>query len=265
MGKLDGQVAIVTGGARGSGEAITRRFVSEGARVVIADVLDDRGQLTAEAVGEAAFYHHCDVSQEQDWEDLIAYTVSEVGPLNILVNNAAISRLRTIEETTLDMFLRIVNVNEVGPFLGIRSAITPMRDAGGGSIVNISSIAGHFVSPRIAGYAASKFAVRGLTKVAALELGRYRIRVNAICPSTGSSEMLQEALPPHLLEWLARRTADDDRGSGGRPLSRSVSMEDVAATALFLASEDSAGFTGADFMLDGGMTCGDVNMGGLPY
>jgi 3alpha(or 20beta)-hydroxysteroid dehydrogenase len=256
MGRLDGKVAVVTGAARGSGEAIARRFVSEGARVVVADVLDELGKQTVEGLGEGALYHHCDVSEERDWEDLMAYTVSQMGPLNTLVNNAAVLHINEIQDTTVEAYLRIARVNELGTFLGIRAAIGPMRDAGGGSIINISSIDGHYVAPRTSAYSASKFAVRGLTKVAALELGRYGIRVNAICPAAGNPQMVLESLPADLVKSYSERLANMRDLMKPPPVGRFGQMDDVAATALFLASDDSAYYSGADFMLDGGATCG---------
>ena len=256
MGRLDGKIAIVTGAARGSGQAIARRFVAEGARVVVADVLDDRGKLATEELGRAAVYRHCDVSEEQEWADLVAYTLGQFGALNVLVNNAAVLHINAIRDTTVEAYLRITRVNELGTFLGIRAAIDPMTAAGGGSIINISSIDGHYAAARTSAYSASKFAVRGLTKVAALELGRLGIRVNAICPAAGNPEMVMESLPAGMLEAYASRAATRPSGLPTPPVGRFGTVEDVAATALFLASDDSAYYTGADFVLDGGISSG---------
>jgi 3alpha(or 20beta)-hydroxysteroid dehydrogenase len=172
----------------------------------------------------------------------------------VLVNNAAVLHLSGIAETSVATVRRVFEVNELGPFLGIKSVIEPMRARGGGSIVNISSIDGVFVTPGTAAYAASKFAVRGLTKTAALELGRFGIRVNAICPAAGNPEMVLEALP-----------ADFDfragNGEGVRhraPLERRGRMQDVADAALFFASDESAFVTGADLVVDGGMSAGMI-------
>lgn len=254
--RLDGKIAIVTGAARGSGQAIARRFVAEGARVVVADVLDDRGKVAVEELGGSAVYRHCDVSEEQDWSDLVAYTVGRFGALNVLVNNAAVLHINAIRDTTVEAYLRITRVNELGTFLGIRAAIEPMTAAGGGSIVNVSSIDGHFAAPRTSAYSASKFAVRGLTKVAALELGGLGIRVNAICPAAGNPEMVLESLPPGMLEAYTSRSTSRAASMATPPVGRFGTVEDVAATALFLASDDSAYYTGADFVLDGGITSG---------
>ena len=180
------------------GAVIAERFAAEGARVIVADVLDERGRGVAAAIGAAARYVHCDVTSEDDWARLITETDGAFGGLHVLVNNAAVLHLAGIEDTTAADYRRVFEVNELGTFLGIRAAIDPMRAAGGGSIVNISSIDGVFVTPGTAAYAASKFAVRGLTKTAALEFGRFGIRVNAVCPAAGNLEMVIEALPAGL-------------------------------------------------------------------
>jgi 3alpha(or 20beta)-hydroxysteroid dehydrogenase len=262
MGRLDGKVAIVTGGARGSGQATARRFVAEGARVVVADVLDDRGRATVAELGAGSAYRHCDVAEEGDWNDLVDFTVAEMGHLDVLVNNAAVLHINRIRETTVEAYLRVFRVNELGTFLGIRAAIEPMSNAGGGSIINVSSIDGHFAAPRTSAYSASKFAVRGLTKVAALELGRLGIRVNTICPAAGNLEMIMESLPPDLLQAYAAERDERRAGMTPPPVGHFGDVEDVAATAVFLASDDSRYYSGADFVLDGGMSCG-MNIPGL--
>src|SRR5438552_2704182 len=190
--RLAGKTAIITGGARGSGGHIAQRFAAEGAAIVIADVLDEQGEAMAASIGPGARYVHCDVTNEDDWARLVA----GAGTVNVLVNNAAVLVLRSIANTTVADYRRIFEVNELGTFLGIRAVIESMRAAGGGSIVNISSIDGVFATPGTAAYAGSKFAVRGLTKTAALELGPLHIRVNAVCPAAGNMEMVTNALPP---------------------------------------------------------------------
>jgi 3alpha(or 20beta)-hydroxysteroid dehydrogenase len=181
MGRLDGKVAIVTGGARGQGEAESRLFAREGAKVVIADVLDEEGEQVAKDIGDAAVYVHLDVSREREWDGALQ-AAAQFGPLSVLVNNAAIVRPAAIADTTLDDYLAVINVNQVGCFLGMRAAIGPMQTGGGGSIVNISSIDGIGSKNGLVSYTASKFAIRGMTKTAALELGRFGIRVNSIHP-----------------------------------------------------------------------------------
>jgi len=251
--RLAGKIAIVTGAARGTGAVVAGRIAAEGGQVVAADVLDDRGHAVVDAIGDAARYVHCDVTREEDWAETVA-AARALGGLDVLVNNAAVLRLAGIEDTTTDDYRRVFEVNELGTFLGIRSAIEPMRERGGGSIVNISSIDGVFVTPGTAAYSASKFAVRGLTKTAALELGRFGIRVNAVCPAAGNHEMVTEALPP-----------DFDFGPRGdaarrhtRPLGRGGRMEDVADAVVFLASDESSFVSGSDLMVDGALSVGMI-------
>jgi 3alpha(or 20beta)-hydroxysteroid dehydrogenase len=259
--RLVDKVAVVTGAARGSGAVIAGRFVAEGARVIVADVLDDRGAETVAALGAAARYVHCDVTRDDDWARLIADTIDAFGALHVLVNNAAVLHLAGIADTTTADYRRVFEVNELGTFLGIRAAIDPMRAAGGGSIVNISSIDGLFVTPGTAAYAASKFAVRGLTKTAALELGRFGIRVNAVCPAAGNMEMVLEALPPGF-DFGARR--DRTAGDSGRadphasPLQRRGRMDDVADAVVFLASDESGFVSGTDLVVDGAISAGMI-------
>ena len=252
--RLAGKIAIVTGAARGTGAVVAARIAAEGGQVIAADVLDERGRAVVDAIGDAARYVHCDVTREEDWAETVG-VARALGGLDVLVNNAAVLRLAGIEDTTTDDYRRVFEVNELGTFLGIRSAIEPMRDRGGGSIVNISSIDGVFVTPGTAAYSASKFAVRGLTKTAALELGRFGIRVNAVCPAAGNHEMVTEALPP-----------DFDfgpRGDGAarrhmRPLGRGGRMEDVADAVVFLASDESSFVSGSDLMVDGALSVGMI-------
>ena len=249
--RLDGKTAIVTGGARGSGAEIAQRFAEEGANVVIADVLDELGRATAESIGPAARYMRCDVTSENDWAAL----VESIDTINVLVNNAAVLVLRSIANTTVADYRRVFEVNELGTFLGIRAMIEPMR-AAGGSIVNISSIDGVFATPGTAAYAGSKFAVRGLTKTAALELGSLHIRVNAVCPAAGNMEMVTNALPPDF-DFNAVMEA----GGGDRehfPIGRRGRMRDVADAALFLASDESGFVTGTDLVVDGGISAGMI-------
>ena len=250
--RLMGKTAIVTGGARGSGAEIAQRFAAEGADVVIADVLDEPGRATAESIGSAARYVHCDVTSEDDWSAL----VGSLDSVNVLVNNAAVLVLRSIADTTVADYRRVFEVNELGTFLGIRSVIEPMRAAGGGSIVNISSIDGVFATPGTAAYAGSKFAVRGLTKTAALELGPLHIRVNAVCPAAGNMEMVTNALPPDFDFQAVMEAGGGDREHF--PIGRRGNMRDVADAALFLASDESGFVTGTDLVVDGGISAGMI-------
>jgi 3alpha(or 20beta)-hydroxysteroid dehydrogenase len=254
MGRLDGKVALITGAARGTGLAISRRFVYEGATVLMADVRDAEGEGAARALGPGATYRHLDVTEEEGWRTVVEHAVGELGGVDVLVNNAAVLHLAELRHTTVDAYLRVIRVNELGTFLGIRSVIDVMSEAGGGSIINISSIDGCFVSALTSAYSASKFAVRGLTKVAALELGRFGIRVNAICPEAGNPTMVAEALSPELIESL--RNGPAKGWSRTPPVGRAGTSEDVAGAALFLASADSGFCSGVDLMLDGGTSAG---------
>ncbi|MEE2664479.1 MAG: glucose 1-dehydrogenase [Myxococcota bacterium] len=257
MGRLDGKVAIVTGAARGTGAATARALVAAGAKVVLGDLLDDLGEAVAKELGDAARYLHMDITREQDWSRAID-SAHDFGPLGVLVNNAAILHIAPIEQTSAEDYLRVVTVNELGTFLGVRSAIEPMRAAGGGSIINISSIDGWYAAPGTSAYSASKFAVRGITKVAALELGRYGIRVNSLNPAAGSSEMVEPFLSPEAMRARQRdRAREVPLGRGGR-------VEDVAQAVVFLASDESSFFHGADLALDGGITAGMVIPGPIP-
>lgn len=246
MGRLDGNVAIVTGAARGQGEAEARQFVAEGAAVLVADVLDDEGTAVAASLGDAASYLHLDVTNEGHWKGAVAAAETTFGPVSILVNNAGIARAGPLATTSLDDYMAVIMVNQVGVFLGMREVIPSMTRAGHGSIVNISSVDGMTGMAFVVAYAASKFAVRGMTKVAALELGSLGIRVNSIHPGGVDTPMLRpDGVERDLSELFARV-----------PLGRIGTSEDVAALATFLASDDSAYCTGAEFVIDGGLTAG---------
>ncbi len=268
MGWLDGKVAIVTGAARGSGALIAQRLVADGARVVLADILDDRGKPLAEELGDAARYQHLDITDEGQWQATVDFTRAEFGALTTLVNNAAILNIGPIEHTSAEDFSRVLEVNTLGTFLGVRAVIDPMRAAGGGSIINVSSISGHHPAAGTGAYAASKFGVRGLTKVAALELGRYGIRVNSVNPATGNPEMILESLGLAGADLESLRSQTGARGggglTGGKPILRRGEMADVANAVAFLASDDSSFFNGADFDLDGGISAGNHLPGDIP-
>ena len=258
MDRLEGKTAIVTGAARGSGEAIARRLVADGASVVLVDLLDDLGKTVASELGDRARYLHGDITEEADWAAAIELAQSAFGPLTTLVNNAAIIHIAPIEHTRLEDYERVSRVNELGTFLGMRSVIAPMRANGGGSIVNISSIDGHHAAPGTSAYCASKFAVRGLTKAGALELGRYGIRVNSVNPAIGSNEMVEPFVPD------IAKMRDLQEKHDPPPIGRRGRVEDVAGTVAFLASDDSAFYTGSDFDLDGGITAGMKVPGAIP-
>ena len=247
-GRLEGKVAIITGGARGTGEATARRFVHEGARVVLADVLDLPGQKVAAELGSAALFVHLDVTSEADWQACLERTVSRFGRLDVLVNNAAVLHIGPLEETSVADWERLMRVNLTGPFLGIKVCAGAMRAAGGGSIVNVSSIDGLEGMSYVAAYASTKWGLRGLTKCAALELGRDGIRVNTVCPAGGSDEM---AAP-----WRPPGSKDNSGYMEKRPIPRRGTVEEIAAMILFLASDEASFCTGGDFPVDGGHSCG---------
>jgi len=251
MARLDGKVAIVTGAARGQGEAEARLFVREGAKVVLADVLDEEGTAVAKDLGSAATYVHLDVSDEAEWAGAIE-AAAAFGALNVLVNNAAIIRPKAIEDTSLTDYLSVISVNQVGCFLGMRSAIAPMKAAGGGSIVNVSSIDGMRSENGLVSYTASKFAIRGMTKTAALELGHHGIRVNSVHPGGINTVMGNPmAMPEETMNTVYARQAIPRIG---RP-------EEVANMVLFLASDEASFCTGAEYLVDGGWLAGVIEPG----
>ena len=239
MGRLDGKVCLITGAARGQGAEEARLFVQEGATVWLADVLDDAGASTAHAVGGT--YCHLDVRSEQNWAELLATILRRDERIDVLINNAGIFRSNRMRDTTLAEFNAVMEVNCVGVFLGMRTVAAPMREAGSGSIVNISSLAGLQAAAGAFAYGTSKWAVRGMTKSAAVELARRGIRVNSIHPGLIETDMLDE-LP-----------TDRERMVRGVPLGRTAKASEVATLALFLASDESSYCTGSEFIVDGGL------------
>jgi len=250
MGRLDGKVALITGGARGMGKSHVRHFVAEGARVVFGDVLDDKGQYVADGLGpESCRYVHHDVTSEDDWATAVTTAIETFGQLDVLVNNAGVLRFASITDMPLADFRQILDVNAVGCWLGMKSVIEPMKAAGGGSIVNISSIEGFAGAAGLSAYSASKFAVRGMTKVAAQELGKFGIRVNSVHPGG----------------VLTRMTIDQATTSGhvdgetflkSLPIPRMAEPVEISRLVAFLASDDSSYSTGSEFVADGGVLSG---------
>ncbi len=246
MGVLDGKVALISGAARGMGAAEGRLFVEAGGCVVLGDVLDAEGEELASELGDSGIYVHLDVTSETDWSAAVAEARSSFGGLDVLVNNAGILKLAPLESMTLDDYTAVINVNQTGVFLGMRAVVEAMKAAGGGSIVNISSIDGLFGSTNSLAYVASKFAVRGMTKVAAIELGPSGIRVNSIHPGGVLTPMVTDALTDEQAQALFEDI----------PLRRIGMPEEVAKMALWLASDGASYSTGSEFVIDGGFTAG---------
>ena len=251
-GRLEGRVALISGGARGQGEAEARLFASEGAKVMLADVLDEAGRKVASEIGDAAAYVHLDVTKEDEWAAAVQATVQAFGKLDILVNNAGIVLASKIENTSLDDYRKVIEVNQVGVFLGMRAAIAPMREAGGGSIINISSNAGLEGVEGVISYVSSKWAVRGMTKTAAIELGQYGIRVNSVHPGGVDTPMLGSSDFDNV---------DKNAAWASQPIQRIGRPEEIARMVLFLASDESSYSTGAEFVADGGRTAGHRDAG----
>ena len=237
MGRVDDKVALISGGARGMGAAHARMLVAEGAKVVIGDILDDEGKALADELGDAARYVHLDVTDPEQWKAAVSTAVDEFGKLNVLVNNAGTVALGPLKTHDLKKWQQVLDVNLTGTFLGMQAVIDPMTEAGGGSIINISSIEGLRGAPWVHGYVASKWAVRGLTKSAALELAAQKIRVNSIHPG-----FIRTPMTKHLPDDMVMA-----------PMGRPGTPEEVATFVLFLASDESSFATGAEFVMDGGL------------
>jgi 3alpha(or 20beta)-hydroxysteroid dehydrogenase len=241
--RLDGRVVLVTGGARGIGEAVVRRFAAEGASVTIADVRDELGERVAADLGTSALYYHLDVTSEEGWAAAVEATLQRFGKLDGLVNNAGVFEWCPLKDYPLANYLAVVNVNQVGVFLGMRTVIPALEQAGGGTIVNVSSGAGLTGVANAIAYTASKFAVTGMTKTAALELTPLRIRVNSVHPGFVRTPL----------------TMGDGTGTPGTMASdqeRGAGPEEIASLVLYLTSDESSYSTGSQFVADGGVTAG---------
>lgn len=247
MGKLEGKVALISGGARGQGEAEARLFAAEGARVVIADVLERPGEQLAKDLGAAARFEMLDVTKPEQWARVVAGIEAREGRLDVLLNNAGIFRGGLIQAMPLAEYMAVVQVNQVGCFLGMQACYALMKKSGGGSIVNIASVAGKKGVPGAVAYGASKWAILGMTKTAALEFGRAKVRVNAICPGSILTPMIAPEEFPGV----------DQQGFwASLPIPRPGEAIEVARVALFLACDDSVYVTGAELTIDGGDTAG---------
>lgn len=252
MGQLDRRTAIVTGAARGIGAAIVRGLIDEGARVVIADVLDEPGAALAAELGDAAIYHHADVTREEEWVGLADAAEATFGKVDILVNNAGIARFARIEDTSFADLQAVMAVNFTGTFLGIKTLAPRMADAGGGSIINISSNEAFRGTNGLGSYAASKWAVRGLTKVAAMEFGFRGVRVNSVHPGGTNTDIANPS----------GRTEDDLQPTYRiQPIQRIGRPSEIAAVCVFLAGDGSSYMCGAEIAVDGGSSIGRYREG----
>lgn len=252
MGKLTGKVAIITGGARGMGAATSRLFIEQGAKVAIADILEDQGIVLAAELGENARFFKLDVTSEENWAEVVAATEQAFGPVDVLVNNAGVLLFKTILETTKADFEKVLGVNLVGELLGIKAVAAGMIERGRGSIINLSSVDGMKGANGLAAYASSKWGVRGLTKVAAMELGHNGVRVNSVHPGGVDTIMTNH-----------NGTSRDELNKSfvSIPLQRVGAPEEVAAATAFLASDESSYIHGAEIVVDGGMTAGTYYLG----
>ncbi|OZC59757.1 3-alpha-hydroxysteroid dehydrogenase [Rhodococcus sp. 06-621-2] len=241
MGRVDGRIAIVTGASRGMGAAHVRRLVSEGARVVIADVLESEGTALASELGPSAKFSYLDVRDPAQWDTTVAAAEAFGGAITILVNNAGVTRRASLEDTTVEDWNTVLDINLTGSFLGIQAVAPAMRRAGAGAIVNVSSMGGLMAIHPSWAYTASKWGLRGLTKVAALELGEAGITVNSIHPGFISTPMLDGA--------------DEAELASGLPIRRVGTVEEVADLVLYLVAEATYS-TGSEFSIDGGIRAG---------
>lgn len=249
---LEGKVAVVTGAARGTGAAICRRFVDEGATVVVTDIAADEGRATAAALGPSGSFAELDVTDPAGWDSLVRGVMRTFGRVDILVNNAGVLHIGSIADTPMETFRHVLDVNAAGAFAGIAAVAAPMTAGGGGSIVNIASIDALHGMNGLCAYTASKWAMRGLTHAAAIELGRSGIRVNSVCPAGGNPGMYGP-WAEQLMDLGPAITAY----TGKRAIPREATTDEIARVALFLASDLAAMVTGADIPVDGGHLAGD--------
>jgi 3alpha(or 20beta)-hydroxysteroid dehydrogenase len=240
MGRLDDRVALITGAARGMGAAFAQAVVAEGGRVVITDVLDTEGKELAADLGDRALYIHLDVRDYDEWQSAVAETVRTFGGLDVLINNAGVVKSAPFEDHPVEDWKLVIDINLTGAFLGMRASVEHLIASGHGSIINVSSDAGLQGYHAITGYNASKFGLRGLTKSAALDLGKYNVRVNTVHPGLIRTPMLAG------MEFPQDHVA----------MHRMGEMDELAKLITFLASDDSSFSTGSEFIADGGESAG---------
>jgi 3alpha(or 20beta)-hydroxysteroid dehydrogenase len=244
--RLRGKVALITGAGGGIGTATARRFAEQGASLLLTDADAASAQKIAAELGDGALAREHDVSSEEGWNATIAWTLEKHGRIDVLVNNAGVFLAAPLTETTLEDFRRVLDVNVTGVFLGMRAVAPAMSERGAGSIVNLSSLAGLTGGPYLTAYSASKWAVRGMTKVAAKELARFHVRVNSLHPGQIDTDMntRQRERTPELIDKLIK----------GIPLGRIGEPQEVADAAVYLASDESAYVTGSELVIDGGVS-----------
>ena len=252
MGRLDGKVTLITGAARGMGKAYAQLFAQEGSKVALCDIRDDEGQALAESIGDDAIYLSLNVTDESAWQEAIAATEAAFGHVTTLINNAGIAESAPFYEMSLESFKHVTDVLQTGVFLGMKSIVPSMTAAGGGSIINISSIDGLMGMNNIISYVGAKWAVRGMTKAAAREVADRNIRVNSIHPGFIYTHLAVEE-EAHLAPTHALL---DKHTEALAPMKRTGEPEEIAKLALFLASDDSSYSTGSEFVADGGLTSG---------
>ena len=251
MGRLDGKVALISGAARGMGRAFALLFAEQGARVAIADIRDDEGRDLADSIGENALYVRLDVTSEPDWIAAIEATEAAFGPLTTLVNNAGIAEAAPFYEMSLESFRRVTDVLQTGVFLGMKSVVPSMTRAGGGSIINISSIDGLTGMDHIISYVGAKWAVRGMTKTAAREVADRNIRVNSIHPGFIWTPMVEGHLTASGATDIEAARVETGKL---HPLGHMGDVDDIAWAVVYLASEESKFMTGSELVVDGGWT-----------
>ncbi|MFT9850529.1 glucose 1-dehydrogenase [Aneurinibacillus sp. REN35] len=242
MARLEGKIAIITGAAQGMGAAHARKFIEEGAKVVLTDLNEEKGKAFAAELGENALFVKQNVTNSDDWAAVVEAAEKAFGNVNVLVNNAGITMAKSILETTEEEYRRIVDINQVSVFLGMKAVIPSMQKAGGGSIVNISSMNG--IVGGAVGYTDTKFAVRGITKAAVMECSAYGIRVNSVHPGVIATPMVVQEDTKAAVDEFSKHI----------PLKRVAQPEEVSNLVLYLASDESSYSTGSEFIVDGGLT-----------